>query len=62
MARKTRKQKKCDIEFAIPSYQRPETLRDKTLALLKKYKMPSRCITVFVADGDQKKIYEENYR
>ena len=59
MARKTRKQKKCDIEFAIPSYQRPETLRDKTLALLKKYKMPSRCITVFVADAEQKKIYEE---
>ena len=59
MARKTRKNTKCNFEFAIPSYQRPETLRDKTLTLLKKYKIPSRCITIFVADADQKKIYDK---
>lgn len=46
-------------QIAIPSYNRAETLRDKTLAMLKSYRIPADHITVFVADGDQKKLYKE---
>ena len=44
---------------AIPSYRRPETLRDKSLKVLQKYKIPPSKIYIFVADNDQKKIYED---
>jgi hypothetical protein len=44
---------------AIPSYKRPETLRDRTMKVLRKYKVDPQKIHIFVADKDQKKIYEE---
>lgn len=57
--RKTRKAKKTDYVVAIPSYMRTETLRDKTLATLQKYKIPASKIYIFVADKDQEKQYLE---
>jgi hypothetical protein len=48
-----------DYVVAIPSYKRPETLRDRTMKVLQKYKIDPRKIHIFVADKQQKKIYEE---
>lgn len=55
----TRKNKKCTFEIAIPSYQRAETLRDKTLHLLERYKIHPKCITVFVANNDELAKYKD---
>lgn len=57
MANKTRKAK-GDYIVAIPSYKRTEGLKEKTLAVLQKYKIPPSKIYIFVADKDE----EENYR
>tara|TARA_A100001015_G_scaffold55517_1_gene60987 strand:+ start:5470 stop:6303 length:834 start_codon:yes stop_codon:yes gene_type:complete len=45
--------------IAIPSYKRSETLKSKTLAMLKSNKINSKKIHVFVANNEEKKIYEE---
>jgi hypothetical protein len=55
----TRKNKKCTFEIGIPSYQRAETLRDKTLHLLERYKINPKCITVFVANNDELVKYKD---
>jgi hypothetical protein len=44
---------------AIPSYKRPETLRDKTLKVLQRYKIDPKKIHIFVADEEQKEIYRD---
>ena len=44
---------------AIPSYKRPETLRDRTLKLLMKYNIEPKKIYIFVADKEQEKIYRD---
>lgn len=46
-----------DYKIAIPSYKRAKTLRDKTLALLQKYKIPKEKIYIFVADKTEKTRY-----
>ena len=48
-----------DWIIAIPSYKRPELISEKTLAMLKHYKIPHSKITIFVADEEEKKLYEE---
>jgi hypothetical protein len=53
--RSTRKQSWI---IAIPSYKRAETLRDKTLTVLKGYNIPVNRIHIFVASDDERKIYE----
>jgi hypothetical protein len=55
----TRKKNKFNYEIAIPSYKRPETLRDKTLTILKAYRISADKITVFVANKEQEVIYKE---
>jgi hypothetical protein len=55
----TRKRNSFLYEIAIPSYKRPETLRDKTLTILKAYRIPSNKITVFVANKEQESIYRD---
>jgi hypothetical protein len=47
------------FEIVIPSYKRQETLQEKTLAVLKEYRIPVNKITVFVANKDEEKIYKE---
>jgi hypothetical protein len=56
---KTQLNKHNDYVIAIPSYKRVKTLKDKTLALLQKYKIPSQKIYIFVADEKEKKEYTE---
>jgi hypothetical protein len=60
MAQKTRKapRSKSDWIVVIPSYKREETVQKKTLATLKKYGIPASKITIFVANKEQKGIYE----
>jgi len=55
--RKTRKATKAWI-IAIPSYKRAETLRDKTLNVLKHYKIPKEKIHVFVATKAEYDTYK----
>ena len=47
-----------DWVIAIPSYNRVDTLREKTLKVLQEYKIPVSKIYVFVANAEQKKLYE----
>ena len=47
-----------DYVIAIPSYKRVETLRDKTLTLLQKYKIDPKKIYIFVANKDEEKEYK----
>ena len=48
-----------DWVIVIPSYNRVDTLKEKTLAVLKHYKIPKSKIYVFVANEEQKALYEE---
>jgi hypothetical protein len=58
MGTKTRKNKTSDYVIAIPSYKRPEIIQSKTLAVLKKYKIPTNKIHIFVANTEE----EDSYR
>lgn len=48
-----------DFVVAIPSYDRPKELNKKTLSMLSDNNISKNIITVFVANTEQKKIYEE---
>ena len=48
-----------DYVVAIPSYKRPDTLKNKTLKVLQKYKIDPKKIVGVVADKEQEKIYRE---
>lgn len=50
---------KADWVVVIPSYNRVDTLKAKTLKLLQDHKIPASKIYVFVANEEQKKLYEE---
>ena len=54
---KTLKHKKVDYIIAIPSYKRAETLRDKSLTVLKEYNISPTCIDIFVANKDEEEEY-----
>ena len=43
---------------AIPSYRRPDTLKNKTMKVLRHYKIDPKKIHIFVADTEQKAVYE----
>ena len=45
---------------AIPSYKRPETLKNKSMNVLKEYNIDPKRIYIFVSDEEQKGIYEES--
>jgi hypothetical protein len=47
-----------DVVIVIPSYKRAETIQNKTLAVLKDYKIPADKIHIFVADKEQEKEYK----
>jgi len=59
MVKKTLKNKKVDYIIAIPSYKRAETLRDKSLMVLKEYNISPKCIDIFVADKDEEEEYKK---
>jgi hypothetical protein len=48
-----------EYQIAIPSYERIETLRNATLGMLERYKVPKDIITIFVANELQ---YLEYYK
>ena len=48
-----------NYKIAIPSYKRHKTLKNKTLNLLNKYNIDTKIIYIFVADNEEKQIYEE---
>jgi hypothetical protein len=48
-----------DWKVVVPSYNRVEGFRKKTLATLQQYKIPASKIYLFVANEEQKKLYEE---
>jgi hypothetical protein len=56
---KTLRKKRASSDYivAIPSYKREETLRDKTLQVLKEHKIPAERIHVFVATPEEKERY-----
>ena len=59
MARTTRKATSpSDWVVAIPSYKRAETLRDKTLQVLRHYGIPRQRIHVFVANAAEAAAYK----
>lgn len=49
-----------DYQIAIPSYKRPETIKNKTLKLLMDHNIDKNKITIFVADNDEEKIYKQS--
>ena len=44
-----------DYKIAIPSYKRPETIKNKTLKLLSKYNIDKKKITVFCCKRERKR-------
>lgn len=48
-----------DYKLAIPSYQRSELLKDKTLMVLDRYDIPADRVHIFVADEKEKEIYQQ---
>ena len=49
-----------DYQIAIPSYKRPETIKNKTLKFLMDHNIDKNKITIFVADNDEEKIYKQS--
>lgn len=47
------------INVAIPSYKRATTFRDKTAKVLEEYNVPAEWVTVFVANEEEKGLYEK---
>ena len=47
------------VEYAIPSFNRPDGIYKKTLTVLKKYHINPKDITIFLHTEDEKKLYEE---
>jgi hypothetical protein len=48
-----------DYVIAIPSYKRADTLREKSLAVLQKYKIEPKRIYIFVANKEEEKAYKD---
>lgn len=48
------------MQIAVPSYNRAQIVKDKTLATLLRYNVEPENVTVFVADDDQYKQYKES--
>ena len=49
-----------DYKIAIPSYKRPEVIKQKTLRVLKEYQIPKERITIFVADEVEYEDYKKS--
>jgi hypothetical protein len=50
--------RKTDYVIAIPSYKRAETLRDKSLELLQRYRIQPKRIYIFVANKEEEAAYK----
>ena len=43
---------------AIPSYRRPQTLKNKSLRVLQEHNIDPKRIDIFVADKEQENVYK----
>lgn len=48
-----------DYKIAVPTYKRYDTFKNKTFKLLTDYKIPSKNIYIFVANNEEKVLYEK---
>ena len=48
-------------QIAIPSYKRPNILKNKTIKLLEKHNIDTKLITIFVANQEEYNIYVEAF-
>ena len=48
------------VVYAIPTYKRYDVVKEKTLSVLKKYKIPIKDIYVFVANKSEKMLYQDS--
>ena len=48
-----------DYQVAVPSYNRVDVCKTRTLALLKKHNIAKERITLFVANEEQKNLYQD---
>jgi cellulose synthase/poly-beta-1,6-N-acetylglucosamine synthase-like glycosyltransferase len=58
MSSRAKTRKASDYVIAIPSYKRVETLKEKTLATLAKYKISASKIYIFVANKEEEAAYK----
>ena len=49
-----------DYKIAIPSYKRPETIKQKTLRILNEHNIDKNKITIFVADTQEEAEYKQS--
>lgn len=49
-----------NYKITIPSYKRPETIKNKTLTILNDYNIPNDNIKIFVADEKELKSYKKS--
>ena len=49
-----------DYKIAIPSYKRPEVIKQKTLRVLSEYNIPKERISIFVADEEEYEVYKKS--
>ena len=49
-----------NYKIAIPSYKRPEVIKQKTLKMLEEHNIPDSKITIFVADEIEYEIYKKS--
>lgn len=54
--------KQVDYRVAIPSYKRAETLKNKTLRVLEESNVPTDKIDIFVANEEEREIYERTLK
>lgn len=48
------------VVYAIPTYKRYAEVKEKTLSVLNKYKIPKEDIYVFVANNSEKMLYQDS--
>ena len=53
---------KLNYKIAIPSYKRADTLKEKTLHTLSKYKLDPDLVHIFVANQEEFEIYSETLK
>lgn len=53
------KNEKIDYKIAVPTYKRYDTFKNKTFKLLLEHKIPAENIYIFVANNEEKKLYEK---
>jgi len=59
VSHQTRKRNRATYQIALPTYNRADLLLEKTLSTLGEHHIDPKRITIFVANEEQKELYEE---